>query len=80
MKCFGYGEKEHKKWECLKIKEKRKVKVAPQQEVWKKVKEHSRARRLPPRGAAICMEGWIISREVVIFVECRGCDYKGMKT
>ena len=44
------------------------------------MKEHSGARGLPPRGAAICMEGWTIPREVVTFVECRECDYKGMKT
>jgi len=35
---------------------------------------------LPPKGAAICMEGWTIPREVVTFVKCRGCDYKGTKT
>jgi len=44
------------------------------------VKKHSGARGLPPRGAAMCMEGWTTSREVVIFVECRKCDYKGTKT
>ena len=44
------------------------------------MKEHSGVRGLPPRGAAICMEGWTTSREVVTFVEYRGCDYKGMKT
>jgi len=26
------------------------------------------------------MEGWTTSREVVTFVECRGYDYKRMKT
>jgi len=46
--------------------------------VWKKVKEHSKARELPPREVAMCIEGWTISKEVVTFVECRGCDYKGM--
>ena len=35
------------------MKEKKREKVAPLQKVWKKVKEHSRARGLPPRGAAI---------------------------
>jgi len=44
------------------------------------VKEHSGARGLPPRGVAMCMEGWMIPREVMMFVECRVCDYKGMKT
>jgi len=48
--------------------------------VWKKIKEHSRVRGLPPRGAAMCMEGWTTRRKVVIFVECWGCDYKGTKT
>ena len=27
----------------------------------------------------MCMKGWIMPREVVTFVECRGCDYKGTK-
>jgi len=53
MRCFGCREKEHKKWECSKMKEKKREKVAPLQKVWKKVKEHSRARGLPLRGAAI---------------------------
>jgi len=44
------------------------------------MKKHSGARGLPPREAAMCMEGWTIPREVVTFVECRGCDYKGKKT
>jgi len=26
------------------------------------------------------MEGWTMRWEVVTLVECRGCDYKGMKT
>jgi len=26
------------------------------------------------------MEGWVTGREVVTFVECRGCNYKGTKT
>ena len=28
----------------------------------------------------MCMEGWMTRREVVTFVECRGCNYKGTKT
>jgi len=44
------------------------------------VKEHSGARGLPLRGATMCMEGWMTPREVVTFVECRGCNYKGTKT
>jgi len=43
------------------------------------VKKHSGARGLPPRGVAICMEVWTTPREVMTFVECRGCNYKGMK-
>jgi len=54
--------------------------VVPLRAVWEKVKRYSRAKRLPPKRAAICMEGWTTPREVVMFVECRGCDYKGMKT
>ena len=75
--CFRCGERGHKKWVCP---QKKREKVAPPQEVWKKVKEHSGARELPPRGAAMCMERWTTLREVVTFVECRGCNYKGMKT
>jgi len=56
VKCFGCGEKGHKKWECPKMKKRRQENAAPPQEVWEKVKEHSRARGLPPRGARISME------------------------
>ena len=44
------------------------------------MKEHSGVRGLPPRGAAMCMERWMTPRKVVTFVECRGCDYRGIKT
>jgi len=44
------------------------------------VKEHSGARGLPPKGAAMYIEGWTTPRKVVTFVEYRGCDYKGTKT
>ena len=81
VRCFGCGEKGHKKWECLRKGEKgRKEEVAPRREVWEKVRKHSGGKGLPPREAAICMEGWTTPREVVTFVECRGCDYKGTKT
>jgi len=80
VKCFGCGKEGHKKWECPQKKEKQREEVMPPREVWEKVKKHSRARGLPPRGAAMCMEGWTTPKEVVMFVECRGCDYKGTKT
>jgi len=80
VKCFGCGRKGHKKWKCpKKNKRSRKEEAAPQQAIWEKVKRHSRVKGLPPRGAAMCMEGWTTPREVVTFVECRGCDYKGTK-
>jgi len=44
------------------------------------VKLHSCAKGLPPRGAKMSMEEWTMKREVVTFVECRGCNYKGTKT
>ena len=28
----------------------------------------------------MCIEGWMTSREVVTFMECKGYDYKEMKT
>ena len=57
VKYFGCGEKGHKKWECPNMKKRKQEEAAPLQKVWEKVKEHSRARGLPPRGAAMCMEG-----------------------
>jgi len=80
VKCFWCGKEGHKKWECPKGKEKKREEEAPPCEVWKRVKEHSGVRGLPPRGVAMCIEGWMTPREVVTFVECRGCDYKGTKT
>ena len=81
VKCFRCGKEGHKKWECSKKnKRSRKEEAASPRAVWKKVKRHSRVKGLPPRGATICMEGWTIPREVVMFVECRECDYKGTKT
>jgi len=44
------------------------------------VKKHSGARGLPPKGVAMCMERWTMRREVVTFVEYRGCNYRGTKT
>ena len=44
------------------------------------MKEHSRARGLPPKEVAMYMERWTIPREVVTFVECRGYNYKRTKT
>ena len=80
-KCFACGEEGHKKWECPKKKERRmSEEAAPPREIWEKVKLHSSAKGLPPRGAKMSMEGWIMRREVVTFVECQGCDYKGTKT
>jgi len=80
VKCFGCGKEGHKKWECPEKKKRRKEEAALLRKVWEKVKEHSGVRGLPPRGAVMCIEGWTTSREVVSFVECRGCSYKGMKT
>ena len=80
VKCFGCGKKGHKKWEYLKMKERRKEEATPLQEVWEKVKKHSRAKGLLLREATMCMKGWMISREVVTFMECRGYDYKETKT
>ena len=44
------------------------------------MKEHSGVRGLPPKGAAMYMEGWTMRGKMVIFVECQGCNYKGTKT
>ena len=71
VKCFRCGKEGHKKWECLRKEEKSKSEeAAPPREVWEKVKLHLRAKGLPPRGARMSMEGWMMQREVVTFVEC----------
>ena len=57
VKCFGYEEEGHKKWECPKKKERsNKGEVAPPRAVWEKVKRHSRTKGPPLKGVAICME------------------------
>ena len=80
MKCFECGREGHKKWECPNIKRRKQKEVALPQKVWEKVKRHSGTRGLPPRGVAMCIEGWTTPREVVTFVEYRGCNYRGIKT
>jgi len=81
MKCFECGKEGHKKWECSQKKERRRGEEAmPLRDVWEKVKLYSHNKGLPPRGARMSMEGWMTQKEVVTFVECRGCDYKGTKT
>jgi len=81
MRCFACGEEGHRKWECPKKNERsRNEEAAPLWEVWEKVKLHSGAKGLPPRGARTSMEGWMMQREMVTFVECCGCNYKGTKT
>jgi len=80
VKCFRCGEKGHKKWECLKMKEKKREEAAPPCKVWERIKEHYGVKGLPPRGAVMNMEGWTMKWEVVTLVECRGCNCKGTKT
>jgi len=81
VKCFRCGREGHKKWECPKKNERsRKEEVAPPRDIWEKVKLHSSAKGLLPREAKMSKEGWMTRREVVTFVECCGCDYKGTKT
>jgi len=81
VKCFTCGEEGHKKWECPRKKERSKrEEMAPPREVWEKIKLHAGAKGLPPQGAKMSMEGWVMGREVVTLMECRGYDYKGTKT
>jgi len=57
VKCFECGKEGHKKWEYLRKKERSKnEETAPPREVWEKVKLHSGAKGLPPRGAKMSME------------------------
>jgi len=80
VKCFGCRKEEHKKWECPNMRKRKQEEAVLPRKVWKKMKRHSGARGLPPRGATMCMEGWTTRREVVTFVKCRRYNYKGMKT
>ena len=58
IRCFTCREEGHKKWECpKKNKKSRNEKVAPPRKVWEKVKLHSGAKGLPPRGARMSMKG-----------------------
>ena len=71
VRCFACGETGHK-WECPRKSEKsRNKEVAPLREVWEKVKLHSGAKGLLPRGARMSMEEWMMQREVMTFVEYR---------
>jgi len=78
VKCFRCDKQGHKKWKCK--RKNNREEVALPQNVWRRIKEHCGAKRLPPRGARMSMEGWVTKWEVVTLVECRGCDYKRMKT
>jgi len=78
VKCFRCGKQGHKKWECRRKNDREEV-ILPQN-IWRRIREHCRAKGLPPRGARMSMEGWVTKWEVVTLVECRGCNYKGMKT
>jgi len=81
VKCFVCGEKGHKKWKCPRKKERsRREEATPPRDVWEKVKLYSCTKGLPSRGARMNMEGWMTKREVVTFVECCGCNYRGTKT
>ena len=47
--------------------------------LWRKVQEYSGAWGMPPRSTVLEQKGWTTKWEVVTFVECRGCNYKGTK-
>jgi len=67
VRCFGCGEKGHKKWECSKRKERRrKEETAPPCKMWEKVKKHSGARGLLPRGVAMYMKGCITNGYLLV--------------
>jgi len=35
---------------------------------------------MPLKGAALEERGWKTKREIITFVECGGCEYKGTRT
>jgi len=48
--------------------------------LWKKAQKYSGIWGMPLRGTALEEKGWKTKWEVVTFVECGGCNYKGTKT
>ena len=48
--------------------------------LWRKAQEHSGAWGMPPKDAALEEREWKTKKEIVMFVEYRGCEYKGTKT
>ena len=48
--------------------------------LWRKVQKYSGAWGMPPRSATLEQREWMTKWEVVTFVECGGCNYKGTKT
>jgi len=52
----------------------------PAQSIWTKAQEHSSTQGMPLRSAALEERGWTTRWEVVTFVECGECNYKGTET
>ena len=46
----------------------------------RKVQEHSSTWSMPLKDIALEQRGWETKKEIVTFVECRGCEYKSTKT
>jgi len=96
IRCFRCWRVEHYKWEYpnIKVEKKRRseeavctasLQKAQQKErlahsLWRKVQEHSGTWGMPPRSATLEQREWMTKWEVVTFVECGGCNYKGTKT
>ena len=54
-------------------------KKRPAHLLWRKVQKYSSTWRMPPRSVVLEQRGWTTRWKVVIFVEYRGCNYKGTK-
>ena len=96
VQCFRCQRVGHYKQKCLNIKvekERRSEEVVyaaslqkAQQEkrpvcsLWRKVQKYSGAWGMPPRSATLEQREWMTKQEVVTFVKCEGCNYKGTKT
>ena len=48
--------------------------------LWRKMQEHSSVQGMPLKDTALEERGWKTKKEIVMFVECRRCEYKGTKT
>ena len=48
--------------------------------IWEKAQEYYEERSMPPEGALLLERGWLIEEVVATYIDCRGCEGKGVQT